>query len=234
MQKIILWSSLALNLCALLAVVVLSARFSLWDKFIYYGRSLPRQPVWQEEVRKHQAYAQLHRQPVRIVMVGNSLVHGGEWAELLQRSDVVNRGISGDVTRGILDRLEPVLALKPRYVCIMAGINDLSARRSVADVFAIYRQIIETCRAEGINPILMSTLYTRMPDYLNQEVAALNQALQRYAQQENIAYLDLNPILAPEGRLQLAYTYDGVHLTAEGYLRWAEALRTLLQTLAPL
>lgn len=41
----------------------------------------------------------------KIVFIGDSITDGGEWNELLGRNDVVNRGIIGDTTNGVLNRL---------------------------------------------------------------------------------------------------------------------------------
>ena len=41
-----------------------------------------------------------------IIFLGNSITDGGEWNELFQNANCKNRGISADVTEGVLNRLE--------------------------------------------------------------------------------------------------------------------------------
>ena len=41
-----------------------------------------------------------------VVFLGNSITAGGNWSELLGRDRIVNRGIGGDNTVGMLQRLE--------------------------------------------------------------------------------------------------------------------------------
>ena len=48
-----------------------------------------------------------------IVMLGNSITNGCEWAELLGNSNVVNRGISGDTVEGIQARLGSIIKAAP-------------------------------------------------------------------------------------------------------------------------
>ncbi|HKM18502.1 MAG TPA: GDSL-type esterase/lipase family protein, partial [Aliarcobacter sp.] len=59
-----------------------------------------------------------------IVMIGDSITDGAEWYELLQNSEVQNRGIGGDTTNGVLDRLNTInKSIKKAF--IMIGINDI-------------------------------------------------------------------------------------------------------------
>src|SRR5438105_5617872 len=61
-----------------------------------------------------------------IVMLGDSLTEGAPWRELTGCADLVNRGIGGDTTSGVLARLDEVLKLKPRAIFLMIGVNDIS------------------------------------------------------------------------------------------------------------
>ena len=49
-----------------------------------------------------------------IVFLGNSITDIGEWSEIWQNPTVKNRGISGDITFGVLARLDEVLSSKPK------------------------------------------------------------------------------------------------------------------------
>mgnify|MGYP006140392103 FL=1 len=40
-----------------------------------------------------------------IVFLGNSITEVGQWSELFTDPNIINRGISGDVTYGVLNRL---------------------------------------------------------------------------------------------------------------------------------
>ena len=59
-----------------------------------------------------------------ILFLGDSLTDEGEWVELLGNTNIVNRGISGDTTRRILNRLDAVVDTKPKQIFLMVGIND--------------------------------------------------------------------------------------------------------------
>ena len=70
-----------------------------------------------------------------IVFLGNSITNFCEWTELFQNSNVKNRGISGDVTQGVLDRLDQITRVKPAKVFLLIGINDLSQNIPKDSVF---------------------------------------------------------------------------------------------------
>ena len=61
-----------------------------------------------------------------IVFIGNSITElGGDWGKRLDCSSVKNRGISGDVTEGVLKRLGEITYVKPKKIFLKIGINDL-------------------------------------------------------------------------------------------------------------
>nr|MBD3621582.1 hypothetical protein [Sunxiuqinia sp.] len=66
-------------------------------------------------------------------------------------------------------------------------------------------------------------------DYMKNKsegIVLLNEQLKTVAENENIGYLDLYSRFADEnGQLLPGYTADGIHLSAEGYLRWREVFK---------
>ena len=91
--------------------------------------------------------------------LGNSITAGVDWMELLGRADVRNRGISGDISFGVLERLHEVTEGKPARVFILIGINDIS--RNIPDSVIIdnYRRMIRIIRqASPATKIFFQTL----------------------------------------------------------------------------
>ena len=66
-----------------------------------------------------------------IIFLGNSITNGGEWAELLGNPHAKNRGISGDTTQGVLDRLRELGA---------GGVRELAGEPENM-VFALPREL---------------------------------------------------------------------------------------------
>jgi lysophospholipase L1-like esterase len=169
-----------------------------------------------------------------VVMLGDSLTDGAEWRELFPRQQIVNRGIDGDTADGLLERLDAVLALRPRQVFVMIGINDLRAQRSVEAVFADYRTLVARLAAAGAQVIVQSTLPCS-PDAASAQfcVAANPQVRQLNARLTTVAagpvrYLDLTPLLADAGGLKTGLSFDGIHLNGAGYRLWQRAIAPLM------
>ena len=169
----------------------------------------------------------------KIVMIGDSITNGCDWNELLKRDDVINRGIYGDTTYGVVHRLDTINTGAIDKAFILIGINDLSEYTSVEDVLQRYQHIIHYLQIHHITPIIQSTLYVNSPkrDYeaINLQVSTLNDQLKALAQKHHIVYIDLNARLSKDHRLLHAYTKgDGLHLNSKGYALWREALTPYL------
>jgi lysophospholipase L1-like esterase len=169
-----------------------------------------------------------------IVMLGNSITAGINWDEALGRQDIVNRGISGDITAGFYNRLDNIIGLKPKVCFIMGGVNDLYNDYSPEDVFQNYKKIVEKLQANNIQAVIQSTLNVstwKRADEKNPLIDELNALLIKYAAENNIIYVNLNDVLSKDGKLIEAYTYDGLHLNAEGYKQWIAVLEQELKKL---
>ena len=60
---------------------------------------------------------------------GNSLTEqAGDWSKRLNIATVKNRGIAGDITYGVLQRLNEIWYYKPTAVFILIGINECLTR----------------------------------------------------------------------------------------------------------
>jgi lysophospholipase L1-like esterase len=167
-----------------------------------------------------------------IVAVGDSHVSIVDWDELLGRP-VAERGIGGDSTRGVRHRLEDIAALRPRVVVVMAGHNDLAMHRSPQAVAADLRSIATTLLDEGASRVILTSVLPTAADHplagrLNPGAEEVNVLLRRITDGRRVHLLDLTPALAPDGALHPAFSSDGVHLSAEGYRRWRDALLPLL------
>lgn len=171
----------------------------------------------------------------KIVMLGNSITHSANWNELINRNDVVERGISGDLTSGFLHRLQYVYNLKPRICFIMGGINDLFYGKQVNEVFKNVTKIIDSLKSHKIKIVLQSTLFIKngssFLDTINVRVKSLNIQLKKYASINNIIFLDLNKKLSVDNHLKEEYTIDGVHLSALGYKIWSNYIIQILTKL---
>lgn len=172
-----------------------------------------------------------------IVFLGNSITDMGEWAEIWQNNLVINRGISGDITYGVLARMDEVLSSKPSKIFILIGVNDVS--RNIPDEIILrnYNRIVERIEKESprttvlVQSILPTNdAFTRFKAHQGktQHILAINAQLKEMCQQRGHIYVDLYPnFLNDEKKLDVKYTNDGLHLNGAGYLKWKQVLTDL-------
>jgi lysophospholipase L1-like esterase len=163
----------------------------------------------------------------QVVFIGDSLIGFAEWQDLFPSLKVANRGIGGDGTDGILNRLESICSTAAPKAFIMVGINDLAAGMGVNKVIYNYEKIVKELIDQGAEVYIQSTILTgKNRGYLNREVRALNERLQLLAgRTASTTYIDLNAYLAPDLFLDEKYSRDGLHLNGEGYAVWREIIK---------
>ena len=162
-----------------------------------------------------------------IVMIGDSITDGAEWYELLKNNEVQNRGIGGDTTKGILDRLDTInKSIKKAF--IMIGINDIAGYKRVDEIYNNYIKILQDLERKDIKVYVQSVLYVGKnypnSDYFNKEVKNLNKKLEQIAKDKKIDFIDLNSIFAPNDYLEKIYTDDEIHLNGKAYILWANEI----------
>ncbi|MGB2626822.1 MAG: SGNH/GDSL hydrolase family protein [Candidatus Acidiferrum sp.] len=172
----------------------------------------------------------------RVVFMGDSITEGWgqsgqpappDRSEFFPGKPYVNRGISGQTTPQMLVRFrQDVVALQPKAVVILAGINDIAENTGKTTLEAIednFASMSEIARANGIRVILCSTLpASAFPWHPGLEpapqVKALNAWLKEYAAKNDLTYVDYyTPMANPEGGLKAELGHDGVHPNKAGY-----------------
>ena len=167
-------------------------------------------------------------QPGDIVFLGDSLTDGARWDELFPGKPVKNRGINGDTTHGVLQRLDDILAGKPAVVFLLIGTNDLAwySRDEDSNVVKNYRAILDRCRKESPETLVyVQSLLPRARHYAV-TIQCLNKELQGLANQFGYTYIDLYPHFAGErGELRPELTNDNIHILGAGYDIWVQNIK---------
>jgi lysophospholipase L1-like esterase len=161
-----------------------------------------------------------------IAFIGDSITQDYPIHDHFPGLTVYNRGIGGDTTVGLLNRLKvSVFDLEPKKVVLWIGTNDFGVLN--APVSAVYDRILETIdrihKRLGHIPIFLLSLSPVNPEVnaitvglrTNKKILELNHKLSTIA---NVTYIDLFSLLSDEkGNLKAFLTYDGLHLNGEGY-----------------
>jgi lysophospholipase L1-like esterase len=169
-----------------------------------------------------------------IVMLGNSITAGGEWPELLDKPNVINRGIPGDHCDGMRERLDEVLRHRPTKLFLMAGVNDL-AFHSPAKVWPKFERLVNEILTKSpdtklyLQSVLPVNNLVSPTSVDNEDVDALNEKIKAFSQAKNLIFVDVNSLLKDlDGNLDAAYTLDGIHINGAAYLKWAAEIRPFL------
>lgn len=176
--------------------------------------------------------------PKDIVFIGNSITNGAEWNELFPRKRVKNRGISGDTSEGMYDRLDALVKGRPAKIFILVGINDISRGIEVETIVQNMKRIVEKIQNESpktkiyIQSILpVNTDFGMFKGHMKPElIKEINQSYQNIAQEYKVNYIDLYSHFLEEetDKMDKKYTNDGLHLLGEGYLLWREIVKPYL------
>lgn len=169
-----------------------------------------------------------------IVFLGNSITFWGNWSELLQKKHIKNRGIPGDITFGVLNRLDEIIKGKPRKVFILIGINDIARNIPDSVILRNCRRIIQAIKMasprtkiffQSILPVNPSFGKTKA-HYKQNRIRNVNAGLKQLTAEEQVGFIDLYAAFADAGgNLPAHFSFDGLHLVKAGYDRWAGILR---------
>jgi lysophospholipase L1-like esterase len=165
-----------------------------------------------------------------IVFIGNSITEqGGNWSERFKNSKVKNRGIAGDVTAGVINRLAEIFYYKPKKVFLKIGINDLFQDELTPEYVAKnIKSIVDKIHLESPETIIyvQTILPTANNTALKAKIAATNAIIKKSVQSNYYQVIDLHSLFADANDLMISsYTVDGVHLTEAGYVLWQNYIK---------
>lgn len=151
----------------------------------------------------------------------------------------VCRGIPSQTSAQMLLRMmQDVVHLKPRYLHLMAGINDIAEINgpvTVPQIIDNLRAMIDLARAHGIEVLLASQVpAARFPWRSDLEVVKpigeLNAWGAAHAQALGVTWVDYGPVLTDAaGAIKPGITYDGVHPNEAGYRTMEKVIEPLLK-----
>jgi len=166
----------------------------------------------------------------RVVFMGDSITDnwGSRYGKFFPGEPYINRGISGQTTPQMLVRFWPdVIALGPKVVVILAGINDIAGNTGPTTLDAIednLQAMTQLARSSGVRVVLASLL--PVCDYIQpqttrhppEKIVELNQWIKDYATENGYVYLDYYSAMIDGQRMfRKELTFDGLHPNDAGY-----------------
>lgn len=138
-----------------------------------------------------------------------------------------NKGVCGDLTDAMLSRFKrDVLDLAPDFVIILGGSNDIGWNLPVSKIFNNLKKLYEESRRNRIEPIACTLPSVMGFDIYLKPIIELNEFIRKYCKDHNILYGDIFSATSDKitNRLLKEYSNDGLHLTAKGYEKMADAI----------
>ncbi|RZL32040.1 MAG: sialate O-acetylesterase [Pedobacter sp.] len=207
------------------AVINVNAQTSKWDSTYRPGKYIEQVAKFKADPKSKKDY----------VFLGNSITAGTDWAKLLNLPQAKNRGISGDITFGVLERLQEVIDGKPKKVFILIGINDISRNIPDSLILRNYKLMIDRIRKGSkktqiyFNTLLpVNASFAKFKNHYGKDdhILYINSKIKKLAA-KNVTIIDLyQQFLDKDNHLRAELTKDGLHLIPEGYQVWAKFLNS--------
>lgn len=203
-------------ICILLSLILLTCTLcgcgendDLQEQILQYRTA--KLAAYEEENAEYGDYE------VDVAFLGDSLTDAYDVKLYYPDYLVSNRGIGGDTTVGLEDRLKvSVYDLKPKVAVMLIGANNM------ATMFDNYERILQGFEGNLPNTkIILLSLTSMSGDWgkKNQLAAYSNVKIKLLAEKYGYAYVDLYSALLnlESGEIYPEYTTDGGHLTSRGY-----------------
>lgn len=164
----------------------------------------------------------------QVVLLGDSITEQGKWADLFPELRTANRGIGGESTADLLERLHCGI-FQPKAVSLLIGTNDLHGprdQRALAGIGERADEIVRRLREELPSAaVFVNSIMPRTP-YFTDRIQTLNEHYRDIAKERGATFVDVWPALADDaGAIRKEFTKDNLHLSPAGYRAWADVLR---------
>lgn len=208
----------------------------------------PRDAGW---MKRHESFNAVSKKgEAQLVFLGDSITQGWEkngkdvWAKTWEPLKAANFGIGGDRTEHVIWRLQNgnFDGIKPKLVVLMIGTNNTGHQgRPAAEHGGVAYASSAEQTAEGVKMIL-DILGKKLPETkvlllgifprgatkegaMRVQNVATNNLISGLADNKRVYYMDIgNTFLKPDGTLPKEIMPDLLHLSAQGYQMWADAI----------
>jgi lysophospholipase L1-like esterase len=232
---------------------------SVYDLYPPKNLEVKYQVEWQQKFYNDRI-VDFRKKPIgfkKIVFLGNSITQGAKsWNKRFNLRNLVNRGISGDITEGVLSRLNEIYYYKPLGVFLLIGINDIFNADSsnwddinpnyvAKNILKIAKNINNNSKytqvyIQTILPVDLGK-YKEVKGFnnhvsktdLNIQIKEINSILKNSTNLDpSIKILDINKSFIDDNGLLISnLSHDGIHLNEDGYKVWTEELKPYITEL---
>lgn len=174
-----------------------------------------------------------------ILIIGDEMIHGGEWHELLKSNKVKNRGSGWGYTGPGLDVMLKEIPLilntrsgscKPSKVLLYAGAGEVNGTAALSTIESNYKSVVAKIKecAPGATVCLMSLQPTTNASTNTGRVVPFNNLLKAIADADGmVEYIDIYTGFENGGVASSDY-FSGSYLNGFGYVKVAQCISAVL------
>lgn len=171
-----------------------------------------------------------------ILVIGDEMIHGGEWHELLQSGKVKSRGTAwgypGPSLSVTLSEIPLILnnrsgSCKPSKIFLYAGVSDVNGSTAISSLKSSYQSIVNKIKslAPDAKLYLMSLQPTATASINTGRVVSFNNQLKSIADaDENIEYVDIYTEFVSSSNVGKSDYFSGNYLYGMGYVKVAQIM----------
>ena len=178
--------------------------------------------------------------PENIVFLGDSITNYYDLDKYYPDNNVVNSGISGNVSLDILsDMYNRVYKYNPSQFFLLNGTNQIPMQDSDDKIIDGIKHIIDEIRenrpyakiyVESIYPVNKKINETKVKNRDNKRIVKLNKKIKKLLKNmDYVEYINVYDSLLEGDSLNEKYTYDGLHLNDIGYEVVTDILKNYIE-----
>lgn len=174
----------------------------------------------------------------KIVFLGDSLIEGygvlkeEGFVEILKNKgfNLINEGISGDTTFGMLSRLQEIIyKYNPNYIFLMGGTNDFLWNTDISILKSVISSIIAICRKKSISVIIGIPPFIDVKmaqnnwgssygfDFINVKLKDYRNWIIEFSDELDYKYMNFQDyFLLENDKVDSKFFIDGIHLNMQG------------------
>ncbi|MDB5288588.1 MAG: sialate O-acetylesterase [Mucilaginibacter sp.] len=225
-----------LNLLRNKYLIAISLIFNLIDlcfavRRLYYQQqdADPRNPKNFYRILRAKLLAPIPIKTTDIIFIGDSEIEYFNTSELLPQYPIKNRGIAGDGSQDVYNRIGDVIKWHPRKLFIEIGTNDIGSGQPVDAIAKNMIKIIGIVK--HISPHTTIYIQSVLPRGINfrMNVIALNEQFKLICEKTGCTYINVYRYFQLNGLLKKEYDCgDGLHLNSRAYQEWVEIIKPYL------
>lgn len=180
-----------------------------------------------------------------ILIIGDEMVHGGEWHELLRSDRVKSRGTgwgyAGMSLTNTMKMIEPIFhdGATPAQVYLHIGVDDVVFQSTeLATILTNYKAVVTKIQELSPNTEVVMTSVQPMSNTTKNtdRVVPFNALLKAYADEnttDKVHYLDICTDFMTEGNVANTTYFTGNYLYGKGYVKVAQKIEAQIKALDP-